>query len=151
MYSNSYGQEYDIDWVTCCHGLELLIEYFRSNTTARFEMPKWCASVHKVLTLNRYLHVYVISISSHISTREPRARFPSDMQPHPACFHKSRDIYCLCYNHMEGFVQDYSISSALVMEILQSYTKPSIYSNVIFTDTWRMKTSYTFANRKWLN
>ena len=78
MYSNSYDQEHHIDWVTCCHGLDLLMEYFRSNTKARFEMPQWCAGVYKILTLNWYLHLYMISISSHISTRGPRARFSSD-------------------------------------------------------------------------
>ena len=30
---------------------------------------------------------------------------------------------------IDGLVQDWSISSALAMKILQSYTKPSIYTN----------------------
>ena len=33
--------------------------------------------------------------------------------------------------HSDGPVQDYSNSSALAMEFLQSSTKPSIYPNVV--------------------
>ena len=36
------------------------------------------------------------------------------------------------YNRTDGFVQDCSISSVLTMEILQSCTKPSIYSVAVF-------------------
>ena len=32
--------------------------------------------------------------------------------------------------HIDGLVQDYSISSALAMEILQSCIKPSIYNHL---------------------
>ena len=33
--------------------------------------------------------------------------------------------------HIDGLVQDFSISSALAMEILQTYTKPSIWTGKI--------------------
>ena len=34
--------------------------------------------------------------------------------------------YGIVWHHIDGFVQDSSISSALAVESLQSYTKPSI-------------------------
>ena len=43
------------------------------------------------------------------------------------CSFISRLHYCHGGNHIDGFVQDCSISSALSMEILQSCTKPSIW------------------------
>ena len=46
----------------------------------------------------------------------------------------SYGLYCL--------VQDGSISSALAMEILQSYTKPSVYRPL------RYKIHYTMAERQ---
>ena len=48
--------------------------------------------------------------------------------------------YMLLHTYVHGLVQEYSISSALAMEILQSYTKPSIYCvcwTCPYFETWR--------------
>ena len=47
-------------------------------------------------------------------------------------FYSGLDVYSELY--MDDFVQDYSISSVLAMEILQSCTKPSIWGMSVVQD-----------------
>ena len=48
------------------------------------------------------------------------------------CFEKNMNIYLKqCSLYIDGLVQDYSISIANALEILQSCTKPSIYYKYI--------------------
>ena len=52
-------------------------------------------------------------------------RLPPDLnsQAHPTVYAIK---YAHCFGYIDGLVQDYSNSSALAMELLQSCTKPSI-------------------------
>ena len=54
------------------------------------------------------------------------------------------DLPSIC--HIDGLVQDYSISSTLAMEILRSCAKPSICSSLVLTQT--LQTSSCHCNKE---
>ena len=65
-----------------------------------------------------------------------------ELTSHPDILHMA------CQYHLDGLVQDYSISSLLVMEILQSCIKPSICVIGVETSTEDILRSFEFPGAR---
>ena len=122
---------------TACIPLEILCKNNPSHHQS-YSGPTRVASAWNGQHCWPILYVLFAAIPPYTSRRSWRARWRlsswrSTLIPSMVCVERGEVTY------IDGLVQDCSISIALAMEILQSCTKPSIWSLMFYWTLWNKK------------